>query len=61
MSMIKQFPAAENGQDPIEYMLLPAFVTLASAGLFTKAGTSVKTIWSAAETSLANAAAASSS
>jgi len=50
----------ERGQDLIEYTLLLAFVALASATLFTRAGGSVKTIWSAASTSLANAAVAAS-
>ncbi len=38
-----------------------AFVALASAALFTSAGSSVKTIWGSASTNLANAAAGSSS
>jgi len=54
--LIKTFLRDEQGQDLIEYTLLLAFVALASATLFTKAGSSVKTIWSAASTSLANAA-----
>jgi Flp pilus assembly pilin Flp len=47
----------EQGQDLIEYTLLLAFVALASAALFTQAGGSVGTIWKAASTNLANAAA----
>jgi Flp pilus assembly pilin Flp len=58
---INQFWNDEEGQDLIEYTLLLAFVALASATLFTKAGSSVKTIWSAASTSLGNAAQAASS
>jgi len=50
----------EQGQDLIEYTLLLAFVALASAALFTSAGSSVKTIWGAASTNLASAATASS-
>jgi len=46
----------EQGQDLIEYTLLLAFVALASAALFTSAGSSVKTIWNSASTNLANAA-----
>ena len=46
----------EQGQDLIEYTLLLAFVALASAALFTSAGTSVKSIWGNASTNLANAA-----
>ena len=51
------FVKDEQGQDLIEYTLLLAFVALASAALFTSAGTSVKTIWSAASSNLSNAAA----
>ena len=57
---MSRFLADEQGQDLIEYTLLLAFVALASATLFTRAGGSVKTIWSAAGTSLANAAVAAS-
>jgi Flp pilus assembly pilin Flp len=59
-SAMSRFFNDEQGQDLIEYTLLLAFVALASATLFTKAGGSVKTIWSAASTSLANAAVAAS-
>jgi len=54
------FVKDEQGQDLIEYTLLLAFVALASAALFTSAGTSVKSIWGAANTSLASAAGAAS-
>ena len=50
----------EQGQDLIEYTLLLAFVALASAALFTSAGTSVNKIWTAASGNLSNAAAAAS-
>jgi Flp pilus assembly pilin Flp len=50
----------EQGQDLIEYTLLLAFVVLASATLMTKAGTSVKTIWTAGSSTLAAAAASAS-
>jgi Flp pilus assembly pilin Flp len=46
----------EQGQDLIEYTLLIAFVALASAALFLGAGGSIKTIWTATNTQLANAA-----
>ena len=46
----------EQGQDLIEYTLLIAFVALASAALFLGAGGSIKTIWNATNTQLANAA-----
>jgi Flp pilus assembly pilin Flp len=51
------FVKDEQGQDLIEYTLLLAFVALASAALFTSAGTSVSNIWKSASTNLASAAA----
>jgi Flp pilus assembly pilin Flp len=60
MNNLFNFVRDEQGQDLIEYTLLLAFVALASAALFTSAGTSVKTIWGAASTNLANAAAGAS-
>lgn len=53
---IYQFCVDEQGQDLIEYTLLLAFVCLASAALMTKAGSSVKTIWTAGSNTLSNAA-----
>ena len=50
------FVKDEQGQDLIEYTLLLAFVALASAALFTSAGTSVSKIWQSASSNLANAA-----
>ena len=47
----------EQGQDLIEYTLLLAFVALASAALFTSAGSSVSKIWGSASTNLSTAAA----
>ena len=58
---IRQFWHDEQGQDLIEYTLLLAFVALSSAALFTRAGSSVHTVWSAASTSLGNAALAATS
>jgi len=46
----------EQGQDLIEYTLLLAFVVLASAALFISAGGSIAAIWTTANTTLANAA-----
>jgi Flp pilus assembly pilin Flp len=46
----------EQGQDLIEYTLLIAFVALASAALFLGAGGSIKSIWNATNSQLANAA-----
>jgi Flp pilus assembly pilin Flp len=46
----------ESGQDLIEYTLLMAFIALASAAIFIGAGGSISSIWTNANTSLANAA-----
>jgi Flp pilus assembly pilin Flp len=56
MKLFKNFMKDEQGQDLIEYTLLLAFVALASAALFTSAGTSVNKIWSSANSSLSAAA-----
>jgi Flp pilus assembly pilin Flp len=58
--IFKTFLAEEQGQDLIEYTLLMAFVALASAALFIGAGGSIKTIWTTANTQLANAATSAS-
>jgi Flp pilus assembly pilin Flp len=50
----------ERGQDLIEYTLLMAFIALASAAIFSNAGESIKGIWTGANTTLHNAATASS-
>ncbi|HLY20513.1 MAG TPA: Flp family type IVb pilin [Bryobacteraceae bacterium] len=47
----------EQGQDLIEYTLMLAFVALASAALFSSAGSSVNTIWTKTNTQLSTAAA----
>ena len=60
MKIIKAFLIEEEGQDLVEYTLLLAFVCLASAALFISAGTSIGTIWSSANSALANAALAAS-
>jgi Flp pilus assembly pilin Flp len=57
---ISRFWANEDGQDLIEYTLLLAFVVLASASLMNSGGKSIHTIWTAAGTTLANAAVAAS-
>ncbi len=46
----------EDGQDLIEYTLLLGFVALASAALMVKAGTSTSNVWSAASSTLSQAA-----
>lgn len=55
-----RFLADDDGQDLIEYTLLLAFVALASAALFIGAGGSINTIWTTANTQLANAATSAS-
>jgi len=47
----------EQGQDLIEYTLMLAFVALASAALFSTAGSSINTIWSKTNSQLSTAAA----
>jgi Flp pilus assembly pilin Flp len=55
MHFVKTFWKDEQGQDMIEYTLLVAFVALASAALFIGAGSSIKGIWTSANTQLATA------
>jgi Flp pilus assembly pilin Flp len=55
MNSISQFWCDEQSQDLIEYTLLMAFVTLASAALFLGAGGSLKGIWSVTNNQLAQA------
>ena len=55
-----QFCGDEQGQDLIEYTLLMAFIVLGSAALMTKAGASVKTVWTAGSSTLAAAAVSAS-
>lgn len=59
-NFINNFVKDEQGQDLIEYTLLLAFVALASAAIFIGAGSKVNTIWTSANTQLANAATAAS-
>jgi len=47
----------EQGQDLIEYTLMLAFVALASAALFSSAGSSINVIWSKTNSQLSAAAA----
>ena len=54
-NMIMNFVKDEQGQDLIEYTLLMAFIALASAAIFTSAGSSIKGIWSTASSQLAAA------
>jgi Flp pilus assembly pilin Flp len=59
--MIASFVREEEGQDLIEYTLLMAFIALASAAIFVKAGSSISQIWGSANTQLASAAATAGS
>jgi Flp pilus assembly pilin Flp len=56
MTFVRNFVKEEDGQDLIEYSLLLAFIALASAALFSGAGTSVSTIWSKTSSQLTDAA-----
>ncbi len=47
----------EEGHDFLEYTLLLAFLTMASAAMYIGAGGSLSTIWSASNTILSNASA----
>jgi len=60
MTFVRNSWNDEQGQDLIEYTLLMAFVALASAALFIGAGGSIKSIWTVANTQLANAATSAS-
>jgi Flp pilus assembly pilin Flp len=55
MKYMNMFWREEEGQDLIEYTLLMAFVALASAALFTGAGSSIKGIWTTSNSQLAAA------
>jgi len=59
-NMFMRFVKDEQGQDLIEYTLLMAFIALASAAIFTSAGSSVNSIWKNASNQLASAAASAS-
>jgi Flp pilus assembly pilin Flp len=58
--MMWNFLRDEQGQDLIEYTLLLAFVTLASATVFITAGSSVKGVWTKGSSRLASANTAAS-
>jgi Flp pilus assembly pilin Flp len=57
---VHRFLRDEGGQDLIEYTLLMAFIAMASAAIFAKAGSSVNGVWTGANTVLHNALVASS-
>ena len=56
-NLVRRFWSEDEGQDLIEYTLLLAFVSIASAGLFIGAGRSIKSIWTTTNSQLAAAAA----
>ena len=56
----ESFFEEESGQDPIEYTLLLAFVSLVSASIFIGAGNSINSIWQTDSNSLSGAAVAAS-
>ncbi|MDE3199259.1 MAG: Flp family type IVb pilin [Acidobacteriota bacterium] len=56
MNALRRFLADEQGQDLIEYTLLIAFISLATAALFVEQGGSVQAIWNTASSQLSNAA-----
>jgi Flp pilus assembly pilin Flp len=60
MDLLKRFLRDEGGQDLIEYTLLIAFVSLASAALMVSTGSSLSGIWGSASNQLGNAAASAS-
>ena len=55
MTTLRNFWNDDQGQDLIEYILLIAFVALASAALFIGVGGSVAGIWTTANSQLAAA------
>ena len=60
-ALLSAFLREDEGQDLIEYTLLLAFVALASATMFIRAGGSIKSIWTTTNSQLAAAAASATS
>ncbi|MGA2038636.1 MAG: hypothetical protein ABSH42_05110 [Bryobacteraceae bacterium] len=58
MSLLASLWKGDQGQDLIEYTLLLAFVTLASAALLVGASGSISGVWTTTNSQLAAAAAA---
>ena len=56
IELMRHFWTDEAGQDLIEYTLLMAFLTLASAALFIGAGSNVSKVWSISNSTLSTAA-----
>jgi Flp pilus assembly pilin Flp len=61
MRRIKELFSDELGQDLIEYTLMLAIISLASAALFMSAGGDVSRIWTAANSQLTNSGSSGSS
>jgi Flp pilus assembly pilin Flp len=55
IQFLEDFLSEDDGQDLIEYSLLMAFVALASASLFLRAGKSITGIWSTTNSQLVQA------
>ena len=55
-----RFLEDEQGQDLVEYTLVLALVCLASAAIFSSAGSSVNKVWNSANTTLSKAVTAAS-
>ena len=55
IQLLEDFLSEDDGQDLIEYSLLMAFVALASASLFLRAGKSITGIWSTTNSQLVQA------
>ena len=55
IQLLEDFLVEDDGQDLIEYSLLMAFVALASATLFMRAGKSISGIWSTTNSQLVQA------
>jgi Flp pilus assembly pilin Flp len=60
IQLLKDFLVEDDGQDLIEYSLLMAFVALASAALFIKAGKVITGTWSTSNSQLVQANTAAS-
>jgi len=60
MEPVNRFCLHEAGQDLVEYSLLLVFIILAALAIMTQTGSAVTPIWVAGNTTVQNAAAATS-